>query len=296
MSHNPPGQDPPSGRPATPPTTGRDATRCWACGTAIHPGAACHRCGADGPAPPRNRGAGAFLARLGKGAGGPFRGIAFLGRHPRLWSFVIAPLVINTLLFGVGVWVAATYLDDWIPDLDQEWPAWIDWARTTLGWLVEALIWLVSVAAASLDTLLISGVINAPFYDLLSEKVEKAHFGLADPGRPFSALLTDIGRSLLDSLSLLARWGLVMVVLFALSFTAVGAPLFAVASWYYLGLAQLDITLARKLYKAGQRTAWARRHFPLVVGLGLPVAFVPLLAPFAIVGATLAFLDEPDKA
>ena len=246
-----------------------------------------------------------FLSRLGAGTALFREGFSFLGARRRLWGLAAIPVLFAFIAVGgvattffLEIAAIHGFFDALLPTVEAgAWYTWL-WVGPLKalfflgGWLAVIVAFAVSLVAA----MLLANLASAPFLDLLSEKVEKAHFGLADPGRPFSALLTDIGRSLLDSLSLLARWGLVMVVLFALSFTAVGAPLFAVASWYYLGLAQLDITLARKLYKAGQRTAWARRHFPLVVGLGLPVAFVPLLAPFAIVGATLAFLDEPDKA
>jgi len=249
----------------------------------------------DAPRPALCRGAGPALARLGKGAAAPFRGLAFLNTHKRLWSWIMAPLVLNTVIFVGGAWFLIGNLGDWLPDMSQPWPDWIDWIRGSASWLLTAVMWIVGVLASFLVTLLISGVVNAPFYDFLTEKVEAAHFGVSDPGRPWSALVGDILRSLRASLSLLLRWGLVMVLLFALSFTAVGAPLFALAGFYYLGLAQVDLTMARKLYPGGLRAAWARRHFPLIVGLGIPVSFVPLLAPFAIVGATLAFLEEPDK-
>lgn len=249
----------------------------------------------DAPQPALRKGTGAALARLGKGAAAPFRGLAFLNAHKRLWSWIMAPLVLNTVIFAGGAWFLIGNLGDWLPDMSQPWPDWIDWIRGSASWLLTAVMWVVGVLASFLVTLLISGVVNAPFYDFLTEKVEAAHFGVNDPGRPWSALLGDIIRSLRASLSLLLRWGLVMVLLFALSFTAVGAPLFALAGFYYLGLAQVDLTMARKLYPGSVRAAWARRHFPLIVGLGLPVSFLPLLAPFAIVGATLAFLEEPDK-
>jgi uncharacterized protein involved in cysteine biosynthesis len=240
-------------------------------------------------------GPGASLARLGKGAAAPLRGFSFLNAHPHLWPWIIAPLVLNSLIFVGGAWYLVSHLGEWMPDIDQPWPDWIDWLRSTAGWLLGAAMWVLGILASFLATLLLSGVINAPFYDLLSEKVELAHIGSEDPGRPWTALLGDIARSLKASLSLMLRWGLVMLVLFALSFTAIGAPLFAAAGFYYLGLAQIDLTMARKLYPGGLRAAWARRHFPLIVGLGIPVSLLPLLAPFAIVGATLAWLEEPDK-
>lgn len=237
------------------------------------------------------RGVSAFAV----GIAAPFRGLAFLNAHPKLWSWVIAPLVVNLLLCGSMVWLMAGQLDSWIPDMTEAWPAWIDWLRVGLGWVIGFAVWSVALGAAAILTVVLSGLVNSPFYDLLSEKVEAAHFGRKDPGRPLAAMLGDIVRSLGTSLSLLLRYVAVMAVLLLLSFVGIGAPLFMIAGWYYAGLAQIDLTLARKLYPAGKRTGWARGHLALVLGLGVPVAFLPPLLPFGIVGATLTYLEEPAK-
>lgn len=281
-------------RPPTP-STGANAVRCWSCGSAIGSAWPCPRCGQGGAPPATLTGPAGFLARLGKGAFAPFRGLSFLGAHAGLWTWIVVPLVVNALLCALSAWFLASNLEGWLPDLAEPWPAWIDWARTSLGWLLTALAWAASLLVAAIATVVLSGVVNSPFFDLLSEKVEAAHFGLKDPGRPLGALIGDIVRSLGASLWLLSRWLLVMVVLLMLSFTVVGAPLMVLAGLYYGGLTQVDLVMARKLYPGRQRTAWARAHFPLLVGLGIPISLLPLLLPFGIVGATLAWLEEPDK-
>jgi CysZ protein len=253
---------------------------------------ACPRCGmAAGAKPDKPR-----TPALARGFGAPFRGLSFLSEHPRLWTWVIVPLLLNTVLFGLAMAWTVNNLGDLMPDFQEAWWPGIDWARVTLGWVLQVVLYVVGILAAFLVTLLLASVVNSPFYDLLSEKVEAAHFGGKDPGRPWSAFPMDIVRSLLAALSVAWRQALVMAILFLLSFTAVGAPLFAVAGVYYAGLAQLDVTLARKLYPGARRTRWARRHWALVLGAGAPLSMLPLLAPFGIVGTTLAFLEETDKS
>ena len=278
----------PAGRRKAADTRGE---RCQGCGTATSD-PVCPRCGTPhGQQPPKPK-----VPGLGRGLGAPFRGLAFLGKHPRLWGYVIVPLLINLGFFVWAVIFAVNVLGDWLPDVEQPWPAWIDWARVGAGWILETVLWAVGILAALLATLLLSGVVNSPFYDLLSDKVEVTRFGLKDPGRPWSALPMDILRSVRAAVSLAVRQLLVLAVLFPLSFTAVGAPLFAVAGFYYAGLAQLDVTLARKLYPGSRRARWGRRHWALVLGAGLPLSMLPFLQPFGIVGTTLAFLEEPDKS
>ena len=269
--------------PGTAPSTGPE--------TAIASGGACPRCGmATGAQPDKPR-----TPALARGFASPFRGLGYLGKHPKLWAWVIIPLILNTVLFGLAMAWTVNNLGDLMPDFQEAWPAYIDWARVTLGWVLQFLLYVVGILAAFLVTLLLASVVNSPFYDLLSEKVESIHFGGNDPGRPWSSLPMDTVRSLLAALSVAWRQELVMAILFPLSFTAVGAPLFAVAGVYYAGLAQLDVTLARKLYPGARRTRWARRHWGLVLGAGAPLSMLPLLAPFGIVGTTLAFLEEPEK-
>ena len=225
----------------------------------------------------------------------PLRGFGYVTSHPSLWSYIMLPLVLNTLLFAGIVWGLATYAADWMPDLSEAWPAWIDWLREATGWMLGFVLWAVAILAGFFLTLVLSSIVNAPFYVMLSEATENVHFGRKDPGRPWSAFVVDLVRSLRAALSLVMRQAVVMLILFALSFTAVGAPLFVAAGFYYAGLGQVDVILSRKLYPAGRRTAWARKHILLVMGMGVIVSFVPLLLPFGIVGSTLAFLNEPDK-
>jgi uncharacterized membrane protein len=94
---------------------------------------------------------------------------------------------------------------------------------------------------------------------------------------------------------LVARQVVIMAVLFLFSFTAIGAPLFMLAGFFFTGLALQDITLARKRYPATERAAWGRRHVANLIGTGLLVNLLPPLAPFGVVGATLTYLDDPNK-
>ena len=62
--------------------------------------------------------------------------------------------------------------------------------------------------------------------------------------------------------------------------------------WTDETLGAADVVLGRKRYPGTARLAWARRRWPFLLGLGAPVSFVPLLLPFAVVGATLAYLMQ----
>jgi len=270
--------------------------RCRRCGAPLAAPGACPRCAAPAgwePATTRRPGP---LA----GFGSVFEGISFVRAHPGLLTWIALPLLVNAALFGFLVWWIGGSLGSFVPDFQTEWPGWIDWLRVGLDGLgVSTLLtWLgglVGVLAAFLLTLLLAGIVNAPFYDVLSERVENVFLERKDPGRGLLALPADTLRSLGAALSLALRQLVVLGALFLLSFFVVGAPLFAAAGFYFTGLAQVDVTLSRKLYPGRARARWARRHLLGLMAMGLPVSFVPPLAPFGIVGATLLFLRDPDK-
>ena len=86
-----------------------------------------------------------------------------------------------------------------------------------------------------------------------------------------------------------------MAPLFLLGFTAVGAPLFAAAGAWFAGLAMADIPLARKRYAGMDRIRRAAHRCWTTMALGLPVSLLPPLQPLSVVGATLLYLEDPER-
>jgi uncharacterized protein involved in cysteine biosynthesis len=229
------------------------------------------------------------------GLRGVITGARFVGEYPRLWTWIIVPLIVSVALFaGLALlgWHASQALQAQVAA--ASW-GWFDGLRAFLAPVLGVLLTILSILAALLATLLLSGVVNAPFHDLLSEQVERLAVQRAAASRPWSALLPDLWSALGAALSLALLQGLVLALLFALSFTAVGAPVFVVAGFGFTGFGLADVTLARWRLDAAARRRWAWRHAGLLLGLGLPVNLLPPLAPFGIVGATLLCLRAADE-
>jgi len=269
--------------------------RCARCGNPPEPGGAgvpCRRCGGAAAPEPADL---TRRAAFGEGLLAPFRGARFLLAHPRLLVWVLVPVLVNVLLLLVLVGAGISWSRDLAPNLGEAWWGWIDWLRGPVRWTVESLLVVFAAAAGLLLTVALSGVVNAPFFDLLSEKTEDVHLAVPDPGRPWSVLLADGLHALRAALLLLAVQVAVLAPLFLLSLTAVGAPFFFLAGAWFAGLGLLDLPMGRKRYGGRERLAYARRRWPLALGLGIPVVLLPVLAPFAVTGATLAYLDQPGK-
>jgi len=238
------------------------------------------------------------------GLAGPLAGVRLVREQPRLWTWIVVPLLVNVAAFA-GLLLLGWHLTQALHEMlaSASW-GWLDGLREFLAPVLRVLLAIVSVLAALLVTLLLSGIVNAPFYDLLSEQAERVarrraaaggRAGEADreaeePERPWSATFADAAASVRAALSLALLQAGVLGVLFLLSFTAVGAPLFVLAGFFFAGFSLADITLARHRLDAPARRRWAGRHVDLLLGLGLPVSLLPPLAPFAVVGATLLCL------
>jgi CysZ protein len=208
---------------------------------------------------------------------------------------VLLPLALDVLLFLILVFAAVAWVDTLSPEFSEPWWGWIDWLRVAVAWSTRNLLRLVAVAAAFFSTLAVAGAVNAPFHDLLSEKTEDIALSVPEPGRPWSRFVSDALRALKAALLILLVQVAVMVPLFVLSFTAVGAPFFAAAGAWFAGMGLADIPMGRKRYGGTERIRWALRRWLLVMGLGVPVTLLPLLQPLAVVGATLLYLDQPEK-
>jgi len=224
------------------------------------------------------------------GLAGALTGARLVGQHPRLWMWILVPLLINAVTFGGLVLLGWNVAQAMQANLAAASWGWFDGVREFLAPVVGVLLTAVSVLAALLVTLLASSIVNAPFYELLSEQVQRLVERRAEASRPWSALLGDAWAALRAALSLAAMQACILSLLFLLSFTAVGAPLFMAAGFFFTGFALADITLARQRLSAPARRLWARRHPGLLLGLGIPVSLLPPLAPFAVVGATLLCL------
>lgn len=275
----------------------RVTTRCWRCGEAPRPGhppQPCARCGAvtAGPPPAPAPDPAAAFAR---GLQACVQGASYVTHHPRLWLWILLPLLVNALTCSALILLGWSLLAPLLPDFaGQDW-GWFDGLRAALEPTLRVLLLLVNALAALALTLLVAGVVNAPFYDVLSEKVESTVLRRPLPSAPLAVLLRDALAALAAALHLALRQAACLALFFVLSFTAVGAPLFVLANFWFTGFALVDVTLARKRYPARERLAWVRRHRAQVLGLGLPVAIIPPLQPFGIVGATLLYLVDGGK-
>ncbi len=244
---------------------------------------------------------------FGRGAGFVMAGARFVFfRHPGLIRYWIFPWVINTGVFFLLCFAVWFYFDDvanwiWLPSQ----------STGAVGILMRGLHWVLAVVVAILMLgiavvlmVLVGGVLAAPFYDALSEEVERLVQRGVDAPLSVSAFLRDafraVGLELVKLVLYLAA--LVPVWLLGLWLPVVGQVIATLAGFVftvtYLALEHLDRPAARRGYSISRRLELLRTRFFAAFGFGCAVwclMLVPLVnllfIPVAVTGGTLLFLE-----
>ena len=226
-----------------------------------------------------------------------------LVRKPGLRRFVLVPLLVNFMVFGLLGWWAISWTTHWLDSLavftlGSDW--WIVRAlQTVLHWLV-GLVLLFSLAYVFT---LVANLVGAPFNGLLSERVEAHLLGdISLPAPSFMSLIRSIPRLIASEVSKLVYLVIIIVPLLLLQFVPLinlVAPflLFLFGAWMF-ALEYMDYPLGNHgaHFKDVRRSLRKRRGaafgFGSVVALLSTVPIINLLVmPVAVAGATALYVD-----
>ncbi|MEV6164297.1 EI24 domain-containing protein [Streptomyces sp. NPDC052052] len=244
---------------------------------------------------------------LGVGFGYLIKGQRWVAGHGRWLGFGLLPGLITLVLYAaalVGLGYGADDLVSWATPFADDWSSpWPGLLRKTLTALVFALGLFLAVITFTAVTLLV----GQPFYESLSEQVERTEDGeVFESGRP---LWQDLWISARDSVRILVRVGLYSVLLFGLGFIpVVGQTVVPVIGFcvtgYFLSEELTAVALQRRGMVLADRLALLRGRRMLTLGFGVPLGLaflLPLVAVFlmpgAVAGATLLARDlmTPDE-
>jgi CysZ protein len=222
---------------------------------------------------------------------------------PGLRWFVVIPLAINLLLFGLLISFAVRQFGGWVDTFMPSLPSWAGWLEYLL-WPVFVLLVLV-IVFFTFTTL--TSIISAPFNGFLSEKVEMVARG-QDNAPPFrwSELLAMVPRTLGREMRKLAYFLPRALVLLVLSFipvvNLVAVPLWVLFSVWMMAVQYIDYPADNNKLSWQDMLAWLREKrwrclsFGGIVYLGLLVPLLNLLVmPAAVAGATLFWVRERDN-
>ncbi|MGW1162876.1 EI24 domain-containing protein [Streptomyces sp. NPDC002513] len=236
---------------------------------------------------------------LGVGFGQLIEGQRWVARHGRRYGFALLPGLITLVLYAAVLIALALWGEDavtWATPFADGWPSpWLGLFRGLLTVVLFALALLLAVLTFTAVTLLV----GQPFYESLSEQVDRDVSPDGTAPRSDLPLYRELWISGRDSLRILVRaalWGLVLFALGLLPF--VGQTVVPVIGFFVTGFFLTEeltaVALQRRGVELRARLTLLRSRKLLVWGFGTPlgIAFlVPVVAVFlmpgAVAGATL---------
>jgi CysZ protein len=236
------------------------------------------------------------------GAACVFRGIPLL-RLPGVRRYLVAPLLVNLLVFIGLVWLGIEQFGKLIAWLETTLPSWLSW----LDWLLWPLFVLLAVLAGFLVCLLLATLIAAPFTGPLAAAIETRLRGRppGDGAGGVAAVAAEGLAALAGEARKLGYFALRAAPLGLLALVPgvnlIAAPLWLLFSAWMLALEYAEVPLGNHgLTFAAVRARLAQRRM-LALGFGatiLILTMIPLVnllvMPIAIAGATVLVCEEGD--
>jgi CysZ protein len=229
----------------------------------------------------------AFLAR-GIGMYRRHPGLMMLGLLPALLTFVALVAAFVAMLFFISDLVA------WITPYMDTWPALLRDGARLMVMLAVGTVW---VILSVLGFVTLTLIIGQPFYEAISKRVDDQLGGV--PGEINVSFWKTLPRTVIDSVRLAIRSGVVAVFLFLIQLVPVVGNVTAIVLGAFFGGWVLTLTLTivpferRGLYYRHRKAA-LRQNRRLTLGFGA-VTFLCFLIPLgavvfmpaAVAGATL---------
>jgi CysZ protein len=250
----------------------------------------------------------------------PFRALGLFIRTPNLWGYVIVPIIVN-IVVGILLYVGLLFpglngievlvsnldhqIDTWVANLPT-WLRYLDVSAVILGWLLRMVLVGALLFVIGFLLLQFGGILGAPWYGQLSEKLEELRTGKPAvlPPNSLTSIFQDIGRALLFELKKIALQLVIGIPLLLLNFLPVyGSILFTIGGFSLAAtvtfLDFVDAPLERRRLKFRDKLKMFRLALPAsgsfaFVCLGLiMIPFVNLLAiPVCVGSGTLFFCDR----
>lgn len=250
------------------------------------------------------------------GASYPLRSLALVGRNPRLWNYLIMPILVN-IVIGIILYVGLLIpslratdtlemgLSNWLETILTNLPTWLGFLRFIANGidflldllLIGLLFFLTGFLLVQFGTLL-----GAPWYGQLSEQLEELRTGkvkIVEVG-----IVRDIGRAILFELKKLVLVVGVGLPLLVLNFLpGIGTVIATVGGFILtatvIGLDFLDGPSERRRFSFRKKLGIVFGSFPASAGFSIvcmALVSLPLLnlvtIPLCVASGTLFWCDR----
>ena len=231
------------------------------------------------------------------GANYVLKGLRLINK-PGVRSFVIVPLLINTLLFTALIWFLSgqfgELVDQWTPSL----PDWLSW----LSWLLWLLFGTAILIILFFSFTILANLIGAPFNSYLSAAVE-LHLTGSSPESETRGVFTEIMNSLsgeLKKIMYFILWSIPLIVITFIPVINVISPLlWAIFGAWMMSIEYADYPLGNRGLSFPEIKTTLRQKSILSLGFGgmvMLISLIPvfnfLIMPVAVIGATIMRIEQ----
>lgn len=222
---------------------------------------------------------------------------------PQLRAYLLVPLVINCILFFVLTSALVHYVSGFWEGMLGSLPSWLSWLKP-LAWIAKILLAILLLIVYGYSFNMITNIIAAPFYGILSSKVEEMLTGEAPPEEPLAAMIPRvIAREFTKLFYFLSRGiaiTVVMILIATIPLLQLLSPLIGLAwSAWSMAIQYADYAADnnQKNFKTLRNCLWKKSFsscgFGGVVMLCSVIPLVNIFAmPAAVAGGTLFWLRE----
>jgi len=230
----------------------------------------------------------------------PFQGLK-LALAPGIRKFVLVPLLLNILVFGLLAYLAGHYFDTFMGHYLPE-DSWLSVIRPVL-WLLFAVFYMVAVFYGFT---IIANLISSPFNGILAAKIEGQLTG-KEPPEAETNLLKAIGPAISGELQKLGYFfarAIPLLLLFAMSAIIPGLNIVVSIAWilfgfWFLAIEYADYPMGNYEMRPREQRSHLRQKRLKSIAFGAGVTtmmMVPILGfmamPAAVAGATLYWVND----
>lgn len=214
--------------------------------------------------------------------------------RPGIRRYVILPLLVNILLMGAAFWWLYLQLGEWIPQIVNQIPSWLQW----LSYLLWPLILIMVLLVFSYLFSTVTNIIAAPFCGLLAERLEAELTDKTLPDTGIFGIVKDLPRIMGREWRKLAYYLPRALLLLLLSFVPGFGQLLAPVLWFLFSAWMLAIQYCdypfdnhkvsfTDMRRALRQHKIANLQFGALVSLFTLIPFLNLvILPVAVCGAT----------
>lgn len=248
--------------------------------------------------------------RISTGAAYLFRGVKLL-MHKQLRAYLIVPILVNLVLFFVLTRFFWGYFDSVLSQSTSWMPGWLESILSPIAWLLKPIVWIVVgglfLLVYGYSFNMITNILAAPFYGILSERVEWVVRGSKLEPEPLWKLVPRVFRRELAKLVYFLLRGLfIMLLVLLVGFIPIiniAAPFIGLAwaAWsmsvqyadYPADNHQFSFTTLRKKLRTNLKSSLG--FGAAVTGCTLIPLVNILIMPAAVVGGTLYWIEELEQ-